>query len=206
RPGGSRSCSRSATRSSRRSPSSASWRARRLLCPTPTTRRSGVPSTRPPGRGACPAPARRHAPHLGRPVRPGSEGRVRARRVAGRPLHRLLLVRARGHGPRPPRRGAAALESAVPSSALPEAPCAVVQEGERFLAFTAPLASLEARDPGSVLSMLREADAALADGRFVAGFVAYEAAAAFGLATLPADPDGPPLVWLGVFDAPSEAP
>ena len=81
-----------------------------------------------------------------------------------------------------------------------------MQEGERFLAFTAPLATLEARDPGSVLTMLREADSALADGRFVAGFVAYEAAAAFGLATLPPDPEGPPLVWLGVFDAPRETP
>jgi para-aminobenzoate synthetase/4-amino-4-deoxychorismate lyase len=81
-----------------------------------------------------------------------------------------------------------------------------VQQGERFLAFTAPIAILEARDLGSVLSMLREADAALAAGRFVAGFVAYEAAAAFGLATRPPDPEGPPLVWLGVFDAPSEAP
>jgi para-aminobenzoate synthetase/4-amino-4-deoxychorismate lyase len=94
----------------------------------------------------------------------------------------------------------------VPTSTLPEAPCAVVQEGERFLAFTAPLATLEARDAGSVLSMLREADSALADGRFVAGFVAYEAAAAFGLATLPPDSEGPPLVWLGVFDAPRETP
>ena len=94
----------------------------------------------------------------------------------------------------------------MPTSALPEAPCAVVQEGERFLAFTAPLATLEARDAGSVLSMLREADSALADGRFVAGFVAYEAAAAFGLATLPPDPEGPPLVWLGVFEAPCETP
>ena len=94
----------------------------------------------------------------------------------------------------------------MPTSALPEAPCAVVQEGERFLAFTAPLATLEARDSGSVLSMLREADSALADGRFVAGFVAYEAAAAFGLATLPPDSEGPPLVWLGVFEAPCETP
>jgi para-aminobenzoate synthetase/4-amino-4-deoxychorismate lyase len=92
----------------------------------------------------------------------------------------------------------------VLSSPLPEAPCAVIQEGERFLAFTAPRATLEARDLGSVLSVLREADAALADGRFVAGFLAYEAAGAFGLATLPPDPEGPPLAWLGVFAAPSE--
>ena len=88
--------------------------------------------------------------------------------------------------------------------ALPAAPSAVVQDGARFLAFEAPLAVLEARDAGSVLSLLREADSALASGRFVAGFLAYEAAAAFGLATRPPDPDGPPLAWLGVFEAPRE--
>jgi para-aminobenzoate synthetase/4-amino-4-deoxychorismate lyase len=81
----------------------------------------------------------------------------------------------------------------------------IVQDGARWLAFEAPLAVLEARDPGGVLSALREADSALAAGRFVAGFVAYEAAAAFGLATRPPDPDGPPLVWLGVFEAAREA-
>ena len=80
----------------------------------------------------------------------------------------------------------------------------VVQDGDRWLAFEAPLAVLEARDAGSVLSMLREADSALASGRFVAGFLAYEAAAAFGLATRPPDPDGPPLAWLGVFETPRE--
>ena len=80
----------------------------------------------------------------------------------------------------------------------------VIQNGSRYLAFEAPLERLEARDAGAVLSMLREADSALHSGRFVAGFVAYEAAAAFGLATLPPDPDGPPLAWLGVFEAPHE--
>ena len=80
----------------------------------------------------------------------------------------------------------------------------IVQDGERWIAFEAPLAVLEARDAGSVLSLLREADSALAAGRFVAGYLAYEAAAAFGLATRPPDPDGPPLAWLGVFEAPRE--
>jgi para-aminobenzoate synthetase/4-amino-4-deoxychorismate lyase len=80
----------------------------------------------------------------------------------------------------------------------------LVQDGDRFLWFEAPLAVLEAREPGGVLSALQEADSALAAGRFVAGFVAYEAAAAFGLATRPPDPDGPPLLWLGVFGAPRE--
>jgi para-aminobenzoate synthetase/4-amino-4-deoxychorismate lyase len=77
----------------------------------------------------------------------------------------------------------------------------VVQDGDRWLAFEKPVAVLEAREPGGVLSMLREADSALAASRFVAGYLAYEAAAAFGLATRRPDPDGPPLLWLGVFEA-----
>lgn len=87
----------------------------------------------------------------------------------------------------------------------PTAPFALVQDGGRFLLFEAPLATLEARDAAGVRAALEEADAVLASGRFVAGFLAYEAAAAFGLTTRPPDPDGPPLVWLGVFKAPREA-
>ena len=104
----------------------------------------------------------------------------------------------------PPGPRGGALSSRVASQALPGAPCVVVQDGARFLAFDAPLAILEARDAGSVLSVLSEADAALRAGRHVAGYVAYEAAAAFGLATRTPEPDGPPLAWLGVFDAPRE--
>ena len=50
--------------------------------------------------------------------------------------------------------------------------------------------------------MLAAADAALRAGLHVAGYLAYEAAAAFGLRVHPADEDGPPLVWLGVFGPP----
>jgi len=87
----------------------------------------------------------------------------------------------------------------------PTAPFALVQDGGRFLLFEAPLATLEARDAAGVRAALEAADAALASGHFVAGFLAYEAAAAFGFTTRPPDPDGPPLVWLGVFEAPREA-
>ena len=49
---------------------------------------------------------------------------------------------------------------------------------------------------------------ALRAGLHVAGYLAYEAAAAFGLSVHAAEPGGPPLVWLGVFEAPEtvEAP
>jgi para-aminobenzoate synthetase/4-amino-4-deoxychorismate lyase len=79
-----------------------------------------------------------------------------------------------------------------------------VQDGARFLLFEAPLAAIEARDARGVLEALEQADAALATGRFVAGFLAYEAAAAFGLSTRAPEAGGPPLAWLGVFEAPRE--
>lgn len=56
--------------------------------------------------------------------------------------------------------------------------------------------------------MLAGADEALHAGLHVAGYLAYEAAAAFGLRVHPPEPGGPPLAWLGVFEAPEtvEAP
>ena len=88
--------------------------------------------------------------------------------------------------------------------APPTAPFALAQDGTRFLLFETPLEVLEARDAASVPAVLREVDAALAAGRWVAGFLGYEAAAAFGLAVRAPDPDGPPLAWLGVFEGPRE--
>lgn len=81
-----------------------------------------------------------------------------------------------------------------------------MQDGDRFLRFEAPLRVLEARDATQVRAALEAADEELAAGRFVAGFLAYEAAAAFGYATRLPAPDGPPVAWLGVFAAPAEAP
>jgi para-aminobenzoate synthetase / 4-amino-4-deoxychorismate lyase len=86
----------------------------------------------------------------------------------------------------------------------PTAPFALVQDDGRFLLFEAPVATIEAREASGVSPALEEADAALASGRFVAGFLAYEAAAAFGFTTRPPEPGGPPLVWLGVFEAPRQ--
>lgn len=79
-------------------------------------------------------------------------------------------------------------------------PVVLAQDGERFLRFEEPLETLEARDPAGVRDLLRRADEALASGRWVAGFLAYEAASGLGLATRPPDPDGPPVAWLGVFE------
>ncbi len=83
------------------------------------------------------------------------------------------------------------------------APSVLLQQSPRsLLRFAQPTAILEAREAGAVLPLLEEADAALAHGRWVAGFVGYEAAQAFGLATHEHDAQAPPLVWLGVFERP----
>lgn len=86
------------------------------------------------------------------------------------------------------------------------APWVLAQDGPQLLRFEGPRDLIEARAAGGVADALRRSDAALASGHWVAGFLAYEAAAAFGLETRPPDPDGPPLLWLGVFPEPTLVP
>ncbi len=88
--------------------------------------------------------------------------------------------------------------------------------GGSALAFERPSKVLVAEDIDGVLPVLREVDAALAAGGWVAGYLAYEAAAAFdpALVTLartlggsPAgDLDRPPLAAFGVFARPRREP
>jgi para-aminobenzoate synthetase/4-amino-4-deoxychorismate lyase len=83
-----------------------------------------------------------------------------------------------------------------------DAPLVLVQDGERFLEFGRPGTVLAARDASDVAPVLEKADAALQQGRWIVGYLAYEAAAAFGFDTHPSPPDGPPLAWFAVCDAP----
>ena len=85
----------------------------------------------------------------------------------------------------------------------PTGPCVLVQDADRLLLFEKPIDVIEAAVTHAVVPALERADAELARGRWVAGFLAYEAAAAFGLAVRDQDTDGPPLLWLGVFDEPT---
>lgn len=75
------------------------------------------------------------------------------------------------------------------------------------LAFGAPIAVITADAHAAVKPALAEAAAASRAGHWVAGFVAYEAAAALdaALVTHPAPADGLPLLWFGVYDAPDAA-
>ena len=66
--------------------------------------------------------------------------------------------------------------------------------------FSNPLEIIETRDPTRVRSCLAEVDTAVRrTGGCAAGFVAYEAAAAFGLPVLDPSVDQLPLVWFGIY-------
>jgi hypothetical protein len=73
--------------------------------------------------------------------------------------------------------------------------------GREWRAFREPLAIIRATRPEEVAACLAEADRAVKnDGCYAAGYVAYEAAAAFGLPTHAPRADGPPLVCFGLFE------
>ncbi len=73
------------------------------------------------------------------------------------------------------------------------------------LVFEQPCETIEAHDASQVRAALMRADEAARDGKWVAGFVCYEAAAAFDPAFRFGGRCALPLVWFGVFDAPSPA-
>lgn len=77
----------------------------------------------------------------------------------------------------------------------------------RWLDFGAPLRVLEAWRPEEVLTQLQEVEAAVAEGAWAIGFLAYEAAPALdpALATHPADPAWPLAAW-AITPPPREVP
>lgn len=71
-----------------------------------------------------------------------------------------------------------------------------------WLEFRHPSRVFRTRRPDDVAALLAEAQEAVTAGRWIAGFLAYEAAAGLDPA-LETFPPGPlPLLWLGVFDPP----
>ncbi|HJW42028.1 MAG TPA: chorismate-binding protein, partial [Rhizomicrobium sp.] len=76
---------------------------------------------------------------------------------------------------------------------------------ERLLAFEAPVDLIEARQPNEVAPALARMEAALADGRHLAGWLGYELGYLLEprLAGLQWPHQGVPLLWFGVFDTPS---
>jgi para-aminobenzoate synthetase/4-amino-4-deoxychorismate lyase len=80
-------------------------------------------------------------------------------------------------------------------------PTILLQHGRSFRKFQKPVRVVTAVSPQDVFSALVEVETAVhAENLYAAGFIAYEAAAAFGLAVH--EPvDGLPLLWFGLFEA-----
>jgi para-aminobenzoate synthetase/4-amino-4-deoxychorismate lyase len=72
------------------------------------------------------------------------------------------------------------------------------------ICFTHPFEVVVARSPCEVRTALRRVERAAAEGMYAAGYVAYEAAPAFDRALVVRPGACMPLVWFGLFDAPSE--
>jgi para-aminobenzoate synthetase/4-amino-4-deoxychorismate lyase len=75
--------------------------------------------------------------------------------------------------------------------------------GGHWLRFDQPKRVLIAQSPAEVVPCLQEADAALAEGSYLAGFISYEAASGLERAYKTSNAYRMPLLWLGVFSAPT---
>ena len=83
---------------------------------------------------------------------------------------------------------------------LSAAPTVVLQEGGQWWRFEAFERAVVAYRAEEVAAAVREVERAVeADGLLAAGYLAYEAAAAYGLSAHPSQPDSPPLLWFGLF-------
>jgi para-aminobenzoate synthetase / 4-amino-4-deoxychorismate lyase len=83
-------------------------------------------------------------------------------------------------------------------SGVPAPGFALIQDGKGWLRFEAPERILVAWTDADVHAALRELDAATRDGLWAAGFIAYEAASAFGF-RVRVPQEGLPLLWFGVY-------
>jgi para-aminobenzoate synthetase/4-amino-4-deoxychorismate lyase len=79
----------------------------------------------------------------------------------------------------------------------------VIQDGPRWLQFDEPVRVVRVRETGEVLAALREVETAVfTQNLYAAGFLSYEAAAAFDLAVHSSSDDAPPLLWFGLYERP----
>ena len=76
----------------------------------------------------------------------------------------------------------------------------MLQEGGQWWRFEGYERAVVAWRADEVAAAVREVERAVeAGGLLAAGYLAYEAAAAYGLSVHPPLPDGPPLLWFGLF-------
>ncbi len=90
-------------------------------------------------------------------------------------------------------------DSPMPSGHL------LIQDGRRWLNFSDPLQVVVAYEADEIAPALREIDKAVTEqGLYAAGYMSYEAAAAFDLAVHRPEPRDMPLLWFGLYDRLSE--
>ena len=81
----------------------------------------------------------------------------------------------------------------------------VLQDGRRSLLFEDPLQVISIQNPEEVEDALRYVTAHVDEyGLYAAGFMTYEAAAAYNLAAKRPLPNSLPLLWFGLYDRPKE--
>ena len=79
----------------------------------------------------------------------------------------------------------------------------VIEDGPRWLAFDEPVRVVCINEPGDVLAALHEVETAVFEQNlYAAGFLSYEASAAFGLVVHDVSDDAPPLLWFGLYEQP----
>ena len=83
-----------------------------------------------------------------------------------------------------------------------QAPVVVLQADGGWWRFANPVRVVIVEAAASVAAAIREIERAVeAEGLYAAGYLSYEAGAAYGLATRAPDPDAPPLLWFGLYRA-----
>ena len=81
-----------------------------------------------------------------------------------------------------------------------QSPVVVLQVDGAWWRFANPVRVVVAKTAGDVDAAIREVERGVEhEGLCAAGYLAYEAAAAYGLATHSPAEDGPPLAWFGLF-------
>ena len=95
----------------------------------------------------------------------------------------------------------------APAAEMPGTNCVVLQEDRKTWLFRDPLRILTAYEAQDVLEQLHALEQAVEqEGLFAAGFLTYEAAAAFGLAAYARSSAALPLLWFGLYEAAKKSP
>lgn len=85
-------------------------------------------------------------------------------------------------------------------NSVPASPMVVMQEGDEWRRYVDPVRVIVADSADEVIPAIQAIEQAVETGKlFAAGYLAYEAATAYGQAAHVTEADSPPLLWFGLF-------